>query len=110
VGDIPVTLALKREEKTCTAWFPVNCCCQPDVLLGFIRLPADGQQFVDGQKFVIRDRRGRPHDVELKRLALISETTTSYVLQHEMAVYSDDRPIKFWRTIPIFREVMIKQR
>ena len=95
------------------AWFPVNCCCQPDVLFGFISLPADRQHFVHGQRFVILDRRGRPHDVELKPLATISEpagTTDGWRRRREMAIYSDDRPIEFWRTIPGFREVMIKQR
>jgi hypothetical protein len=91
-------------------WVPVNCCCQPDVLFGFLRLPVDGQQFKDGQKFAILDLAGRSHDVELKRLINPSGTAKHVIRLEELAIYSDDRPIEFWRRIAGFREVSDKQR
>ena len=96
------------------AWFPVHCCCQPDVLFGFLRLPEGGRHHK------VMDAEGRLHDVELR---LLQEATMLQKLQYEriidaevrpeiraeLAVYSDDRPLEFWRTVRGFREITDKR-
>lgn len=97
-------------------WFPVNCCCQPDVLFGFLRLPEGGLLHV------VKDRDGTEHRIELKRLRQARTFSSALMLDsakvaleipetaEEIAIYSDDRPLEFWRTLPGFREVSDKSR
>lgn len=89
------------------AWYAVRCCCQPGRIFGFLSL--DGRQ----STHTILDRYGRPHTVELRALQELASVTfplppdMSAVKEthRETAIYSDDRPIEFWRTIPGFLEV-----
>jgi hypothetical protein len=74
-------------------WYAVRCCCQPTKLLGWIRLPTEAEE---RRAWTALSRRDGPTYVELKRL---TDEGVS-----EVAVYSDDRPIEFWRTVDGFRE------
>lgn len=89
-------------------WFAVRCCCTPMKILGFFALEPRG-----GSEYYVRDAHGQEHRIELK---LISKMTcvagepplpafnVDFYEDREIAIYSDDRPIQFWRTIPGFVE------
>lgn len=93
------------------AWYPVRCCCQPTKLLGFLRLPEDNKQRVMGAD-------GRSYPVELKTMRkprfrsfdFMAMPPGSHVADigfshdEELAVYSEDRGVEFWRGIPDFVE------
>ena len=106
-------------------WRAVRCCCQPTKLLGFLRLP-DRHAVL----YKITDRAGVRHTVEIRSIGestIIRETkhardcafvtsdgpapctcgsaATRTTIERELAVYSEDRGVDFWRTIPAFVEV-----
>lgn len=93
-------------------WLPVRCCCKPDSLLGFMRLPetalAHSYLEIEG------------HGIEIKPLTTLKPSTirdhfdakpsefSSLTLgdtEVELAIYSDDRPLAFWRQFREFVEV-----
>ena len=96
-------------------WYAVRCCCAPMKLFGFIPLPDPTP------KQTIRDRCGQVHHVEVMAVSKHRRCLTSMrdftaaanydpaaadelFVDDELAVYSDDRPLEFWRTIPGFIE------
>jgi hypothetical protein len=96
------------------SWFPVRCCCKPRKIFGFLRL-----QTATKRTHVIYDRAGGHHIIELREAiaCMPSISVADYLLasqpvdllnelatECDLAVYSDDRPIEFWRTIPGFIE------
>ena len=84
------------------ASYPVRCCCTPTKILGHLDLP-DGLR--DGQRYRIVERAPltkrpygrassvRMHDAVLRRYRKADNNVD------EIAIYSDDRPINFWRNI-----------
>jgi hypothetical protein len=87
------------------AWYPVRCCCQPTKIFGFLRLP------IGSARPVVLDLNGARHEIEVKT---ISEKIidcpeglppNEISRADERAIYSDDRPLAFWRGIPGFVEV-----
>lgn len=82
-------------------WFAVRCCCQPRQIMGFVL--AAGPDGV--RALTLTDRFGDKHVVALERIATCYESFGERVGSDELAVYSDDRPIEFWRTIHGFVEV-----
>lgn len=95
-------------------WYAVRCCCTPTKIFGFLRLPAEHQtHYLVREKIKVRpllsslplndeianavDNRPRFHDVRLKSLSSLGTD--------EIAIYSEDRPIEFWRNIEGFIEV-----
>jgi hypothetical protein len=80
-------------------WYAVRCCCQPLKILGFIQVETDKR------RFKILDRRGQHHEVELRRIVEATYEMSTTIMSEEEAIYSGDRPIEFWRTIPGFVEV-----
>jgi hypothetical protein len=97
-------------------WFAVRCCCTPKKIFGFIKLPAPVHAHLPEHRTLI-DCYGRQHPIKL--LSIYDRTgycLSDYyrnarppdaILEHtipEIAIYSDDRPIEFWRTIPGFVE------
>jgi hypothetical protein len=88
-------------------WRAVRCCCQPTKLLGFLRLP-DRHAVL----YKITDRAGVRHTVEVRsigestiELDFMNSAATRTTIERELAVYSEDRGVDFWRTIPAFVEV-----
>lgn len=87
----------------------VRCCCQPQKILGTLDLaePVRGRevQVRERIRFPLRSMLDfdpaapiphnpiRHHTVKIRIFGL-----------HELAVYSDDRPIEFWRKIEGFTE------
>lgn len=86
-------------------WYPVRCCCTPKKIFGFIQIPDD---LAMKKSFNLSDQRGVSHPIELKTLddgcMTITDRGVSHEVKKELAVYSDDRPIEFWRTMVGFIE------
>jgi hypothetical protein len=82
-------------------WYPVRCCCSPQKIFGFLPLPHQLVKQCKNQA-ILKDRNGKSHQIELRTLYNgINEVN----LTEELAVYSDDMPIEFWRTMPGFKEL-----
>ncbi len=94
-------------------WLPVRCCCTPDKIFGFLQV--EETEFTP----VVVDRTGRPHVLEIRTFSDCRRVYASFDLEQrkvpvplrrdghrERAVYSDDRPIEFWRSIPGFVEAL----
>lgn len=100
-------------------WFAVRCCCTPQKVFGFIKLPIEKDVRLPDHR-TIQDAMGDYHPIKLMPIYVnrhygVSVNCYDYmnarppdeVLEHttpEIAIYSDDRPIEFWRTIPGFVE------
>lgn len=78
-------------------WFAVRCCCSPGTLYGFLLLDVTGRN----EQLVI-DIDGAWHNVTVKTLNGNAFATRT----EEEAVYSDDRPLEFWRNIVGFVEIV----
>lgn len=87
------------------AWFAVRCCCSPHKLFGFLRLRRGLGPHV------VADTAGNTHVVSVKRIHECVRLGAEAVFAgppdpiEEWAIYSDDRPREFWRSIPEFVEV-----
>lgn len=89
----------------------VRCCCQPQKILGTMDVAYEfSDRFVVMEKLEpmpVRSARGMVmspssacHEIKVREFVDYS----SGVPQRERAVYSDDRPIEFWRKIRGFKE------
>lgn len=89
----------------------VRCCCQPQKILGVLELrhPVGGRSTVH-----VRERLRFP-TCSLRRFDANEPMPATAIRRYhaiklrifdrnEIAVYSEDRPIEFWRTIEGFRE------
>ena len=96
-------------------WIAVRCCCQPTKVLGF--LPATeaqrrAREWVCAPKVLYTPncetdglptallRFSEPTVLEIRNMG--SQRGETYF--YEPAIYSEDRPIEFWRTVPGFVE------
>lgn len=87
----------------------VRCCCQPTKVLGTIEVPeivARGGFF--NVPIPITDRPLDVVSIEVRKIALGRcsdlERELGLPADREFAVYSEERPIEFWRAFPSFRE------
>lgn len=93
-------------------WLAVRCCCAPRKIFGFLRVPLDRLHVVASRVWApgsvqVKDAAGAPHALELRLSCEYrhdSELAGKPKATDELAIYSDDRPIEFWRTIPGFVE------
>jgi hypothetical protein len=96
-----------------TTAYPVRCCCQPTKIFGYLELPDPPRPRYEvlafSYAFAIwehRDLQPTPtysveqFTVEVRPIHLGDHSSEEY----ELAVYSDDRPIEFWRKIRGFHE------
>ena len=97
-------------------WLPVRCCCTPQKVFGFIQVRADVVH--DGATLNLLPRAvayqlahaDAPEVEELLaqsavRFQVKMLTEVDYPnSKRELAVYSEDHPIEFWRTIDGFVE------
>ncbi len=81
-------------------WYAVRCCCTPKKVFGFIQAEP---RAIEVQ---VSDCHGIKHTLSIKSLSecMMAGPGGSF-LNDERAIYSDDRPIDFWRTIRGFLEV-----
>ena len=91
-----------------TRWFAVRCCCESSKIFGFLQLPDNPNTWVYR---TITDRSGKGHRIELREACeatVIDYLGSSEPIKRErtadLAVYSDDRPIEFWRQFDTFVE------
>lgn len=83
----------------------VRCCCRPQKILGTLEIDDLHLSFTVAIARPISTGPTWPrewvafdyHRIELRHYQGFDEET-------EIAVYSDDRPIEFWRQLPNFRE------
>jgi hypothetical protein len=103
-----------------TTLYPVCCCCQPTKIFGYLELPDPPRPRYEVLAFSYasaiwehRDLRPTPtcsveqFTVEVRPIHLVDHSSEDYELavhSYELAVYSDDRPIEFWRKIRGFHE------
>jgi hypothetical protein len=92
-------------------WYAVRCCCTPNTIYGFMKLPESTE---DARGVTVIDRHGSHHHVHLKRVghSAYDRDATLTAMPHvsdEIAIYSDDRGIEFWRRIDGFVEVQKPQ-
>jgi hypothetical protein len=95
--------------------YAVRCCCQPTKVLGWLDGPEDVHSF-----FVLETRRRGglapppQHEVKVRDMCSCrivehpelceanGDVPVELVRMVERAIYSDDRPIEFWRRIAGF--------
>jgi hypothetical protein len=83
-------------------WVAVRCCCQPTNIFGFLRLDRRA-----GPTVSVPDIFGSVHQLELKTFCSAPPNYAAPAeAGAEIAVYSDDRGIDFWRRIPGFVEAL----
>lgn len=94
---------MKRKE-----WLPVRCCCTPTKIFGFLSVELGAT--------TVLERSGRLHHIKVTSFSdcrppplrlvdgYVVEPTQKVSVELEKAVYSDDRPIQFWRSIDGFVE------
>lgn len=99
------------------SWYPVRCCCEPQKILGFIRL-RDG--YVGTSRIALRDDDGVEVAVtmqeyggavyvtdEFVRDAMVDPTVAGALdnyARREMAVRSDNHPVEWWNKLSEFVE------
>jgi hypothetical protein len=96
-------------------WIAVRCCCQPAKVLGFLRVTAQQiragylvlppkinrtEGFVDDPMPKTGITVDPPVQLAIKRIGEIKGESYGF----ENAVYSEDRPIEFWREVKGFVE------
>lgn len=89
-------------------WYAVRCCCTPKKIFGFLLLPVHGAsaEVIDnvGTRYRLQIRRF--NDLVCQRpFAPESVPIGDSAVVEEAAVYSEDKPIEFWRSIPGFVEI-----
>ncbi len=94
-------------------WVAVRCCCTPQKVFGFLKL--DARHARPGLAAVV-DQHGHRYQIELRPIDNYQHDPGMMAAmryapddirelgEREVAVYSDDRPLDFWRTIPAFVE------
>lgn len=85
-------------------WRAVRCCCQPRKVFGFMQVER-GMNYIDvgGKRFNIRIMSER----NTFGFGIINkpEDITSIEYREELAIYSEDHPIEFWREQEGFIEI-----
>lgn len=91
-------------------WYPIRCCCQPDKIFGFLQLDSHPEW----DEFEVTDCDGKNHVIKMKTFTRVATPLYRYddmmgsditmPVIHEYAIYSDDRPIEFWRSVVGFVE------
>lgn len=81
-----------------TQWLAVRCCCGPTKILGFLSVPS--QHVGRGAPIMFRMTMGRACTAEVRRLS----DCRNGAFQDEWAIYSEDRPLSFWRDVEGFVE------
>ena len=93
-------------------WVAVRCCCQPTKVLGFFPIREDEMRIgrmVMRRKMrrpsfaAITDETPQPETVGNQYEEVRIEALNSYN-EKEYAIYSEDRPIEFWRELIGFVE------
>jgi hypothetical protein len=90
-------------------WYAVRCCCTPIKIFGFLRLPAQHQRhYRVREKAVMQPlKAGLGNGAETALASPVHEVRLEMLRSpgtEEFAIYSEDRPIEFWRNIDGFIE------
>lgn len=92
----------------------VRCCCTPKKVMGVLDVPDALVRWMGGDMTLLRPMYGLAH---LGRITDAEQVYSPITRAHielrfyfhengrkELAVYSDDRPVDFWRNLPGFEE------
>lgn len=102
-NTVRIPVDVWRAAPTCVRneveWLAVRCCCQPTKVLGFMQLPRGQTKhsvWVQG------------HGLDVIEVRLMSDAKRTddgtHAITTEMAIYSEDRGIEFWRGVIGFVE------
>lgn len=100
------------------SWCAVRCCCDGKKIYGFLQFTKQSAEY--DQNVALKDHFGNKHFAKLLRFGARTKLCQSQIeaphygivapitdsQQTEIAVFSDDRPIEFWRTIEGFVEAV----
>jgi len=92
-----------------TQWYAVRCCCTPQKIFGFLNLPMNIRmarvRLKSGELVEVQIKQSCRASVQFAPSSLSPEI--DHIEQHyEMAIYSEERPIQFWREVEGFMEVV----
>lgn len=98
--------------RTTYVWLPVRCCCHGERILGFLKLRTG--QAVEGRTLVtdqphyssVLSAMAHPSVQETVKRWPVTIKEFAGIEQRELAVYSEDRPVEYWRDVPGFVEAM----
>jgi hypothetical protein len=79
----------------------VRCCCQPTKVFGTMEVPEGAQKGQPVNYFYIPTRDNPRELIEVRHIWI---NIGNGVSEQQKAVYSDDRPIEFWRRLKGFKE------
>jgi hypothetical protein len=86
-------------------WYAVRCCCTPTKIFGFVKLPSDVE---DCYRVPLRSYQlsatTRVYDGPPEPVPVQSAVLYVRKIGNERAIYSEDRPIEFWRQVRGFVE------
>lgn len=80
--------------------FPVRCCCSPKKIFGFLSLPALTDEERKKWKGIYKslvDINGGSHTIKITEIRCND--------WRELAIYSEEKPIGFWRNFKDFIEI-----
>lgn len=84
--------------------YAVRCCCQPTRIFGWMILPAGLDHGDEIKVLTLPPLAATPDNTPLPVTETIRLKRYGKANTWEVAVYSDDRPIDFWRQVPGFIE------
>ena len=78
-------------------WFAIRCCCTPQRILGFLKvpMPASGET---PEAVQVTTADGRTHVVDVRPIIMRGPG----VVQQELALYSEGRSAEFWDEVAHF--------
>lgn len=90
------------------SWLAVRCCCTPNKIFGFLKYDGSDRK-ADGGTIYIRvlNKTGGAERVALRDM---HRRRRGPQIEVELAVYSEERPIEFWRNIAGFIEASPDQQ
>lgn len=92
-------------------WYAVRCCCKPVKIFGFLLLNIDERNSYEvgvykkiKEDYQFSNAIGPREAVDILENAAVRLQLMRYGNADELAIYSDDKPIEFWREIDGFIE------
>jgi hypothetical protein len=91
-------------------WIVVRCCCTPQKVFGFIRIP-ESLYRPGTLRLPVRSKvhAGPVSEADYPTDVLVEVKTLHRGPETELAVYSDDRPLEFWLDVAGFVEVAAEE-
>lgn len=90
-------------------WLAVRCCCLPVKIFGFLPV---SERDAQGRELIVEGHRLRMSECTVHDSAILLRAAPApdAMFNTERAIYSDDRPLSFWRDMPGFVEAFDHRR